>query len=125
MIRRPPRSTLFPYTTLFRSRLGGEVVEDEPLDHARQGRQLGRQVSEGGGLRPGFGDGPVAPVELGAHSGRPGRWSPHPKTPRAPSTVAAPRCRSEIRRAFGPEPRPGSLAADEPAATARVPHAVL
>src|SRR5258708_27286501 len=30
MIRRPPRSTLFPYTTLFRSRLGvvlqGEVI---------------------------------------------------------------------------------------------------
>jgi len=26
MIRRPPRSTLFPYTTLFRSRLGGVVV---------------------------------------------------------------------------------------------------
>src|SRR5438067_4770179 len=25
MIRRPPRSTLFPYTTLFRSRLGTEV----------------------------------------------------------------------------------------------------
>src|SRR3712207_7892445 len=24
MIRRPPRSTLFPYTTLFRSRLGGQ-----------------------------------------------------------------------------------------------------
>src|SRR3712207_8296529 len=24
MIRRPPRSTLFPYTTLFRSRVGGE-----------------------------------------------------------------------------------------------------
>src|SRR3712207_8938679 len=24
MIRRPPRSTLFPYTTLFRSELGGE-----------------------------------------------------------------------------------------------------
>src|SRR3712207_7936479 len=23
MIRRPPRSTLFPYTTLFRSRIGG------------------------------------------------------------------------------------------------------
>src|SRR6266545_6785130 len=27
MIRRPPRSTLFPYTTLFRSHLGG----DEPM----------------------------------------------------------------------------------------------
>src|SRR3712207_7666780 len=26
MIRRPPRSTLFPYTTLFRSRLGGPAV---------------------------------------------------------------------------------------------------
>src|SRR2546426_5809569 len=25
MIRRPPRSTLFPYTTLFRSRVGREV----------------------------------------------------------------------------------------------------
>src|SRR3712207_7417025 len=26
MIRRPPRSTLFPYTTLFRSRPGAEVA---------------------------------------------------------------------------------------------------
>src|SRR5256886_17649587 len=26
MIRRPPRSTLFPYTTLFRSRSGGRVI---------------------------------------------------------------------------------------------------
>src|SRR3712207_7294510 len=26
MIRRPPRSTLFPYTTLFRSRLGVDVA---------------------------------------------------------------------------------------------------
>src|SRR2546430_12496412 len=26
MIRRPPRSTLFPYTTLFRSRVGGAGV---------------------------------------------------------------------------------------------------
>src|SRR3712207_7721564 len=28
MIRRPPRSTLFPYTTLFRSPLGIELVDD-------------------------------------------------------------------------------------------------
>src|SRR3712207_8894081 len=27
MIRRPPRSTLFPYTTLFRSRPGGLVLD--------------------------------------------------------------------------------------------------
>src|SRR5437762_6635617 len=26
MIRRPPRSTLFPYTTLFRSRGGGKLI---------------------------------------------------------------------------------------------------
>src|SRR2546428_7669888 len=32
MIRRPPRSTLFPYTTLFRSHeVGGEMEESEAL----------------------------------------------------------------------------------------------
>src|SRR3712207_8094738 len=33
MIRRPPRSTLFPYTTLFRS------LDGEPREHARDRRQ--------------------------------------------------------------------------------------
>src|SRR3712207_8224848 len=28
MIRRPPRSTLFPYPTLFRSRLGDQAIVD-------------------------------------------------------------------------------------------------
>src|SRR3712207_3893297 len=31
MIRRPPRSTLFPYTTLFRSEVWRQVVVSEPL----------------------------------------------------------------------------------------------
>src|SRR3712207_7942354 len=31
MIRRPPRSTLFPYTTLFRSRTGEPVNRTSPL----------------------------------------------------------------------------------------------
>src|SRR3712207_7829796 len=31
MIRRPPRSTLFPYTTLFRSGLAEEDAEDQLL----------------------------------------------------------------------------------------------
>src|SRR2546422_7374293 len=31
MIRRPPRSTLFPYTTLFRSRLDRILVEDRAI----------------------------------------------------------------------------------------------
>src|SRR2546430_12463852 len=30
MIRRPPRSTLFPYTTLFRSEIGGAVADSRP-----------------------------------------------------------------------------------------------
>src|SRR5258708_16794783 len=29
MIRRPPRSTLFPYTTLFRSQSGPAIIEDD------------------------------------------------------------------------------------------------
>src|SRR2546430_16888681 len=44
MIRRPPRSTLFPYTTLFRSMvIGAHLVESRP-------RALGihRQVLEAG-----------------------------------------------------------------------------
>src|SRR3712207_7836915 len=40
MIRRPPRSTLFPYTTLFRSRV--EPVDDPVLE-------FGNALVEGGG----------------------------------------------------------------------------
>src|SRR2546429_5954677 len=51
MIRRPPRSTLFPYTTLFRSRLGrrpaarraARGLERRPSHHARQRDARGRQ----------------------------------------------------------------------------------
>src|SRR3712207_8986916 len=67
MIRRPPRSTLFPYTTLFRS-------------HAlrRQGRARARRAGDGPGLESltrapggggGRGGGPGAgPVRGGARS---------------------------------------------------------
>src|SRR3712207_8913721 len=33
MIRRPPRSTLFPYTTLFRSKYGIDCLEPNSLRH--------------------------------------------------------------------------------------------
>src|SRR5438445_7114604 len=33
MIRRPPRSTLFPYTTLFRSRVAGDDVQPTVRHH--------------------------------------------------------------------------------------------
>src|SRR3989449_7509473 len=39
MIRRPPRSTLFPYTTLFRSRLPITSVLDERGELARRHRR--------------------------------------------------------------------------------------
>src|SRR2546430_12230683 len=35
MIRRPPRSTLFPYTTLFRSERFGDVARGAPLYYNR------------------------------------------------------------------------------------------
>src|SRR5260370_16148680 len=68
MIRRPPRSTLFPYTTLFRSLLGGadrgpdigrrrrhvdvldavdrEGVDDRIGDHGERGRDAGLRSEE-------------------------------------------------------------------------------
>src|SRR2546427_8826324 len=36
MIRRPPRSTLFPYTTLFRSRISGLQTDDAWLQAAQK-----------------------------------------------------------------------------------------
>src|SRR5437870_8949560 len=44
MIRRPPRSTLFPYTTLFRSRL--PALHGEPPAAALEARGLGGAVPE-------------------------------------------------------------------------------
>src|SRR3712207_8935925 len=52
MIRRPPRSTLFPYTTLFRSctkwrkclRLGSHSRSYEILEEKRIGFQVGNQI---------------------------------------------------------------------------------
>src|SRR5256885_11970183 len=52
MIRRPPRSTLFPYTTLFRSERDEQVVEHGGLPRLAVGRELGRGGDRGGGLRP-------------------------------------------------------------------------
>src|SRR3712207_8684872 len=59
MIRRPPRSTLFPYTTLFRS-VGeqGDLVDEvvvkqqpdqaEAADHLQLAPRLGLQLPDGG-----------------------------------------------------------------------------
>src|SRR5256885_11912352 len=47
MIRRPPRSTLFPYTTLFRSVLQAGAVGVDDLGHASD---LGRGLRSGAGI---------------------------------------------------------------------------
>src|SRR3712207_7176469 len=58
MIRRPPRSTLFPYTTLFRSP-GALLLRDEQLLEHQLRRGAGRRVhvplraDERARLRPG------------------------------------------------------------------------
>src|SRR2546426_5381209 len=45
MIRRPPRSTLFPYTTLFRSHLTARVVGHLPQRHEPHARDLAAAVA--------------------------------------------------------------------------------
>src|SRR2546427_12507092 len=59
MIRRPPRSTLFPYTTLFRSPLLGSALDDR-RDQAAEG--LARALAA---FKRGFGERDHLDAELG------------------------------------------------------------
>src|SRR2546426_9099745 len=47
MIRRPPRSTLFPYTTLFRSAGGGIIAQRVTGEQIVQRRAAASGVSDG------------------------------------------------------------------------------
>src|SRR3989454_4727645 len=56
MIRRPPRSTLFPYTTLFRSRPIGDAVrlsDHEVVEGVARRRAVGGVRGPVAGERPG------------------------------------------------------------------------
>src|SRR3712207_8783852 len=64
MIRRPPRSTLFPYTTLFRSLLV-LLPEEDPVLRGRRDEQAGRH---GGGEQRDEVDVALEVGELGARS---------------------------------------------------------
>src|SRR3712207_7492717 len=55
MIRRPPRSTLFPYTTLFRSVGGGAGDGAAPRVDGRHAPRGSRAAVRGGGRRDGLG----------------------------------------------------------------------
>src|SRR5687768_17949384 len=50
MLRRPPRSTLFPYTTLFRSVLVVVERDHELLALGQRGDRVGQAVLELGGV---------------------------------------------------------------------------
>src|SRR5687767_15208710 len=57
MLRRPPRSTLFPYTTLFRSGAPDHAIGQRQRDHAEARRPVVRpirlrRVPEPGATRP-------------------------------------------------------------------------
>src|SRR3712207_9159640 len=86
MIRRPPRSTLFPYTTLFRSRVArvgyhprlvrraGHPAVREPAESPEVAQQTGRRANNAIDMRLVHGN---------------GRWT------RTPRRVTPPRNRSE------------------------------
>src|SRR2546429_5293517 len=62
MIRRPPRSTLFPYTTLFRSPCAYDCLGDGWLHHSLDGRYV--FVGDSGdvidtGIQSGYGSPPA------------------------------------------------------------------
>src|SRR3989442_8358858 len=102
MIRRPPRSTLFPYTTLFRSPRGRGAGDQRGLrggggDPGARGAddQAERLLleadlrGEGSGLRPGVRGHPAARALGAAHARAPGRARPRDprRRPRADHRV--------------------------------------
>src|SRR5256885_9609857 len=63
MIRRPPRSTLFPYTTLFRSQSDRQIrtgVNDRRHVGVVNGQRVGLRVEEATGILHARGHGMVA-----------------------------------------------------------------
>src|SRR2546422_1905243 len=87
MIRRPPRSTLFPYTTLFRSRRGDPAVRrthriQDP--GAYRQRRCRRGVDRGDGRRSGLGAGTGSGIRARALHHRPHRGGRAEGGPRAP-----------------------------------------
>src|ERR1039458_3945184 len=68
MRRRPPRSTLFPYTTLFRSRATGGDFEDRPIAVDKKTGRCPVEVPIGGLDQPRLGVSAVRAPALGAEA---------------------------------------------------------
>src|SRR3712207_7772769 len=70
MIRRPPRSTLFPYTTLFRSGAGGAGDPARGRAQLAAAPDAARRRPPGGGRSAGDGDDRRPTARTGGHSDR-------------------------------------------------------
>src|SRR2546426_626136 len=108
MIRRPPRSTLFPYTTLFRSRCAPRCTRASPPDAPAE-----RSGEPSGGGRGGpRGDGAVACADrIGAT---------HAPRPRGAAAVG---CRTVVRRDRHPDRARARRGGDDPGARTPPPPA--
>src|SRR5258707_770835 len=96
MIRRPPRSTLFPYTTLFRSR---RRPDPRLPDHRHQRRAVRR--------RPGQPDRDLAErLQPGPRQPVPVQIPPHRTPPPPMPPTALSRCQQERHRPHRPHPPP-------------------
>src|SRR3712207_8734370 len=74
MIRRPPRSTLFPYTTLFRSRVPGRVLVAQGESRRAVGRGDFEGLNRGGSVdHAAHKDGTGSGFEIPVHHVRPER----------------------------------------------------
>src|SRR3712207_6034203 len=96
MIRRPPRSTLFPYTTLFRSQAVGDCAHLAPQRGGRGGRRRHRFLET---------------ADVGVDPGGPQRRD-HPVHRAAPVVVAARTgCPAHSVKTIFPLVRPSSIRA--------------
>src|SRR5258708_8578276 len=80
MIRRPPRSTLFPYTTLFRSDRLLQQFRLEPFQHGHLALDVAPHAALGQVAVPGddrLNDQPVGATDVLALRGRVGRSEEH------------------------------------------------
>src|SRR5256886_6697711 len=106
MIRRPPRSTLFPYTTLFRSVGSGVTLETvAELLSVADGAIVGTAVKQGGDVRNPVDRGRVERLVAAGRPPRPFPPRPPPPPPRTPPPAPGARPAPGRPRAR-PPPRP-------------------
>src|SRR5690606_38475 len=122
LIPRPPRSTLFPYTTLFRSHVVGAYLggADDTADRVRVDDEVlaallggphaegGREFADVGGAQEGVGGGAGHGTRV--RGGRTARFTPRPGAARHPPGRRGP---SSVQPAAAVRPGAGAAAGVE------------